>query len=75
MSFSHTEVSQTKVYGSCISIGWKSNSIPKTLYDQTNFEPAVKKNLPVVCALSMISSPELAWGWGGDGNCPYSKNK
>ena len=47
----------------------------KTLYDQPNFEPAVKKILPVVFALSMISTPVLAWGWGGNGDCPYSKDK
>ena len=35
----------------------------------------MKKNLPVVIALSIISAPVLAWGWGGDGNCPYSKDK
>ncbi len=23
----------------------------------------------------MISAPVLAWGWGGDGDCPYSKDK
>ena len=45
----------------------------KTLYDQFNFEPIVKKILPVVFALSMISTPVLAWGWGGNGDCPYSK--
>ena len=35
----------------------------------------VKKNLPVVFALSIISSPVLAWGWGSDGDCTYSKDK
>ena len=23
----------------------------------------------------MISSPVFAWGWGVDGDCPYSKEK
>ena len=35
----------------------------------------MKKIIPVVVALSMISAPVLAWGWGGDGDCPYSKDK
>ncbi|KGG14849.1 MULTISPECIES: hypothetical protein [unclassified Prochlorococcus] len=35
----------------------------------------MKKNLPVLFALLMISAPVLAWGWGGDGDCPYSKDK
>ncbi len=35
----------------------------------------MNKILPVVFALSTISAPVLAWGWGGDGNCPYSKNQ
>ena len=35
----------------------------------------MKKVLPVVFALSIISGPVLAWGWGSDGDCPYSKDK
>ena len=35
----------------------------------------MKKILPIVFALSMISAPVLAWGWGSDGNCPHSKDK
>ena len=35
----------------------------------------MKKILPFVFALSLVTRPVLAWGWGGDGNCPYSKNK
>ena len=35
----------------------------------------MKKILPAVFALSMISAPVFAWGWGGDGDCPYSKDK
>ena len=35
----------------------------------------MKKILPVVFAFSMISTPVLAWGWGGDGDCQYSKDK
>ncbi len=35
----------------------------------------MKKVLPVVFTLSVISAPVLAWGWGGDGDCPYSKEK
>ncbi len=23
----------------------------------------------------MATGPVFAWGWGGDGNCPYSKDK
>ena len=35
----------------------------------------MKKILPAVFALSIISAPVLAWSWGGDGNCPHSKEK
>ena len=35
----------------------------------------MKKIIPLLFFLSIISGPVLAWGWGGDGNCPYSKDK
>ena len=35
----------------------------------------VKKVISLVFALSVIGSPSLAWGWGGAGGCPYSKDK
>ena len=35
----------------------------------------MKKTLLAVFALSIISAPLLAWGWGGEGDCPYSKGK
>ena len=35
----------------------------------------MKKILPIVFALSMISAPVLAWGLGVDGNCTYPKDK
>ncbi|WP_269623473.1 hypothetical protein [Prochlorococcus marinus] len=27
----------------------------------------------LVLALSISTAPLLAWGWGGDGDCPHSK--
>ncbi len=33
------------------------------------------KILLSVFALSIVSAPVMAWGWGGDGDCPYSKEK
>ena len=33
------------------------------------------KILSAVFALSMVWGPVLAWGWGGNGDCPYSKDK
>ena len=36
---------------------------------------AKKKVISLVFALSVIGSPSLAWGWGGEGGCPYSKDK
>ena len=33
----------------------------------------MKKVILLVFALSVIGSPSLAWG--GDGGCPYSKDK
>ncbi len=35
----------------------------------------VKKVISLVFALSVIGSPSLAWGWGGEGGCSYSKDK
>ena len=35
----------------------------------------MKKFLPLVFALSIINGPVFAWGWGGDADCPYSKDK
>ena len=35
----------------------------------------MKKFLPLLFALSMITPTVFAWGWGGDGDCPYSKNQ
>ena len=35
----------------------------------------MKKILLLVFALSLVTRPVLAWGWGGDSNCPYSKDK
>ena len=39
------------------------------------FEFKVKKVIPLVFALSVIAGPSLAWGWGGESGCPYSKDK
>tara|TARA_Y100001968_G_scaffold176411_1_gene161621 strand:- start:54 stop:230 length:177 start_codon:yes stop_codon:yes gene_type:complete len=35
----------------------------------------VKKVISLAFALSVIGSPSLAWGWGGEGGCSYSKDK
>ena len=35
----------------------------------------MKKVIPLVFALSVIAGPSFAWGWGGEGGCPYSKDK
>ena len=35
----------------------------------------MRKILPLVFVLSLVTMPVLAWGWGGEGNCPYSKDK
>ena len=35
----------------------------------------MKKVISLVFALSFIVSPSLALGWGGEGGCPYSKDK
>ena len=34
----------------------------------------MKKVISLVFTLSVIGSPSLAWGWGGEG-CSYSKDK
>ncbi len=34
----------------------------------------MKKIISFVCALSVIGSPSLAWGWG-EGGCSGSKDK
>ena len=39
------------------------------------FKFKVKKVVSLVFALSVIGSPSLAWGWGGEGGCSYSKDK
>ena len=41
----------------------------------TTFKFKVKKVIPVVFALSVIAVPSLALGWGGEGGCPYLKDK
>ncbi len=35
----------------------------------------MKKVLPLMFVFSIVTSPVLAWGWGSDGDCPYSKDK
>ena len=42
---------------------------------EPTFEFKVKKVIPLVFALSVIVGPSLAWGWGGEGGCSYSKDK
>ena len=42
---------------------------------EPTFKFKVKKVISLVFALSVIGSPSLAWGWGGEGGCPYSKEK
>ena len=39
------------------------------------FKFKLKKAILLVFALSVIGSPSLSWGWGGEGGCPYSKDK
>ena len=39
------------------------------------FRIKVKKVIPLVFALSVIAGPSLAWGWGGEGGCSFSKDK
>ncbi len=35
----------------------------------------MKKVIALVFTLSVIGSPSLAWGWGGEGGCSYSNDK
>ena len=42
---------------------------------EPTFKFKVKKVFSLVFALSVIGSPSLAWGWGGEGGCPHSKDK
>jgi len=42
---------------------------------EATFKFKVKKVIPLVFALSVIAGPSLAWGWGGEGGCPHSKDK
>ena len=42
---------------------------------ESTFKFKVKKVISLVFALSVIGSPSLAWGWGGEGGCSYSKDK
>ena len=35
----------------------------------------MKKIIPLLFALSISALPAFAWGWGGSGECPYSKDK
>ena len=42
---------------------------------KSTYEFKVKKVIPLVFALSVIAGPSLAWGWGGEGGCSYSKDK
>ena len=35
----------------------------------------MKKVLPLFFALTMSVGPVFAWGWGGEGDCPFSKDK
>ena len=40
-----------------------------------SFKFKLTKVISLVFALSVIASPSLAWGWGGEGGCSYSKDK
>ena len=42
---------------------------------EPTFKIKVKKIISLVFALSIIGSPSLSWGWGGEGGCSYSKDK
>ena len=35
----------------------------------------MKKVISLFFALSVVGSSSLAWGWGGEGGCPHSKDK
>jgi len=48
----------------------------KCSYDNVpTFKYIVIKVILLVFALSVIGSPSLAWSWGGEGGCSYSKDK
>ena len=42
---------------------------------ENTFKFKVKKVILLVFALSVIGTPSLALGWGGEGGCSYSKDK
>ena len=42
---------------------------------EPTFKYKLKKLISLVFTLSVIGSPSLAWGWGGEGGCSYSKDK
>ena len=42
---------------------------------EATFKFKVKKVIPLLLTLSVFAGPSLAWGWGGEGGCPYSKDK
>ena len=42
---------------------------------EATFKFKVKKVIPLAFALSVFACPSLAWGWGGEGGCPHSKDK
>ena len=42
---------------------------------KANLKFKVKKVILLVFALSVIGSPSLAWGWGEEGGCSFSKDK
>ena len=35
----------------------------------------MKKVIPLVFSISICAGPSLAWGWGSEGGCSYSKDK
>ena len=41
----------------------------------TAYKFKVKKVVSLVFALSVVGSPSLAWGWGGEGGCSSLKDK
>ena len=42
---------------------------------EPTFKFKVKKVISLVFALSVVAGHSLAWGGGGDGGCPHSKDK
>ena len=42
---------------------------------EATFKFKVKKVIPLLFTLSVFAAPSLAWGWEGEGGCPYSKDK